>query len=272
MGKLTLPFDWPERGLPLSPVVKSIEGLAPSDYDILVPHESIRYLNNEIEEILKNFNPLESAKEWQGQVFAYWLKEMWFPIVDMHHYVEENSYIPALARKGCKLPEKTSQDHQALLPDLQSVVKECETGFSNVADLEKWKVKMRTLINDYNEHMSFEEQEFPLCIKSSGITEEDNAQALREMLAEMPLPIQAMELPCIMFNMHRWLGDTEAVAEHFTKMGMPDFVFEKLNTEWIPQFRDDTLTRLAALKTGSEPWVNPRKETCTVEGESGVPA
>jgi hypothetical protein len=257
MPALSSDFNWPRQGAPTSTVVRSVQGLPPSEYELLLPHESIRFLMNELRAVLKNFEPLRSGKKWQAKCLSEWLDSTFFPIVHYHHLVEEEDYGPELEKRGVKLPPAVGPDHERLMPELERLMDAARAGFKNEPQLQQWKNDLSTLFEDFEEHMAYEEREYPKATKLAQLSEQQNAEAVQAMVAKIPGWVQGLEFPCIIYNMHVWYGSTEEITERLALMGVPGIVIGLLNWRWLPHFFEDTLARLDALKHGDTPYLAP---------------
>lgn len=254
MVQVSKSFNWPTRGKPSSTVVKCTDGLPPSEWEILLPHESIRFLQDELREVLKSFNPLKPKLAWQQECLGEWLVSTFQPIIHHHHEVEEKYYGPELEKRGVTLPEKVGKDHSYLIPALTKITEKAKKGFEDDQDLEKWKQDFLTVMDEFDEHMAYEEREYVAVVKQANMSEEAHAEAIQAMVAQIPGWVQALEFPSIIYNMHRWYGTTDKISTRLHEMGVPFFIIILLNTTWIPNFFTNTINRLEHLKTEEVPF------------------
>jgi len=254
-------FPWPARGKPSSRVIQTIDKKNKIDWEILVPHESIRFLMSKILAVLENFNPLEKKKKWQHNCLAEWLRSTFYPVVHWHHHIEDSIWMPEVQKRGAVVPDRTHIDHEYLLPKFDAMMKGIEDGpFKDEDALNKWKDHVRELFQEFGDHMAFEEEEFPKCLRAGGLTEKDLQDASKAMMDKIPGHVQGLEFPCILYTMHIWFGDTKEIGDQLKEMGVPFFIFHILNWHWLPHFQQDTIKRLDCLIEGDSPFQNGSKK------------
>lgn len=256
MPSLSADFKWPAAGKPSSVIIQDIHKDKPADWDILLPHESIRFLINEVRAAFKNFNPTQEGKKWQAACLGEWLKGTFHPIIHWHHTIEDNFFQPGFEKRGVvfKNTDQIVSEHETIHEDLERITNRPSKGFNSKAEVDEFMADFEKFAQFFEKHMEDEERDIPDVIKAAGITPAQSNEVLQEMLAQVPVWVQGLEFPCIVYNMHRWYGTTEEIQVVLNNMGVPGPVIFLLNYSWIPHFYEDTIKRFECLKYGDSPY------------------
>jgi hypothetical protein len=149
----------------------------------LMPHEMVR---RELKRGQVAIQDLEyHLKTWKVKVFKEWIVDFLLPMIQTHHYIEDNIIFPFYLSLGCIPPDDgTSDDHVTLLGRVNRVkiaveklVKYVEEPHIDQHTEEKKRIRdqVETLKQEYEdmvkhiqEHFDEEEQVWPSLISRCG--------------------------------------------------------------------------------------------------------
>jgi len=254
-------FDWPAKVGPTSKVIKDPQNWR--DEGILVPHEAIRWWNQNILDILQTFDPIgQPTTKWKTKVFFDWYDNYYFVCIHHHHDAEENIYNPGIeAKLGRPVDGNIKSDHDILLTRLDQVkTYRARIEGGNAAALKEFKEFMKGLIEFMNSHLEEEERNYPTALKESGLTPEEEGAIVGQIIQGLGLDGNKKFLPPIAYCMSMWKGVDGMNEWLSTKVPPPiQLMFHKC---WISDFYENQLRVLEALKQPEE--FTPKTPECAL--------
>lgn len=247
-----MPWEWfnhPEYpqmpGPPTSTVIKDVRGLPVSEFDILVPHEMLRWAEEHVDQCMNNW---KDDEDWKDAVFFEFFND-WFAVsLQEHHDLEEQVWNGYWINRGLAMPDSLKVDHKSImemLHDLCSYRGKCK-GPEGAKNRAEFHAKWRVFREDIDYHLADEEVMYPGFAKQTNISEEDNAKKNMGIFVHMRPAAWPVLFPMMAHCMHLWMPH-EAVAHAL--QNVPDTLKRQMDLYWLPKFFDQVLDRIDALQT-----------------------
>ena len=260
MSKAPKAFEWPQVAdpQPTSRVVSS-----PKDWreeSLLVPHEALRWWGREVSKVLDEFDPVSrSTCVWKTKIFFDFLESYYIPCVHHHHDSEEKIYNVHIVRKceaqGIPNPfDFIKKEHQELLSKLEKIMG-YRTAFEKQDSqaskaLVEFKQEFKDLLRFMDDHLAEEERSYPKILLDCGFTEEDEKQAVGEILQSLGLDGNKRLLPAILYAMCIWKGK-EKMQQWYAE-SVPPPIKMLCDNCWIDDFYQNQIRVLEALQQEEE--------------------
>lgn len=229
----------------------------------LFPHEAIRRMFEQGDKISEKLDPV--AKPWQADLLRKWVVEFFYSYIHIHHDMEEQIYLPALAKKF-EVPERFSEDHASLLA-LLNALKDAAEGVKTAANdqdkmkhCEEAKKLLSQIKKSMTPHLAEEERVLSPLIRDH-FTPEEEGELINVIVAQMmKLGVADVDLAIVYDAILDW--ETPEQAQGFLK-GLPFVPRTLLKMSWHPALLKKQMKWYHDLLLDEEPKVTGGRR-CTI--------
>jgi hemerythrin-like domain-containing protein len=262
---MSMQFSWPAYQGPTSKVIAEPKDWC--DGGILVPHEAIRWWNSELLKVLAAYDPVNEPETfWKTKILFDFLENYYYVCIHHHHDAEEKIYTPGIEKKlGKPMTGDIKSEHQDLLARLDKLLtfRDAIEGEAPAAAsaLKDFKEFVRSLVDSMEEHLAYEEEDYPKALRAAMSQKEEEA-LVDEIIQGLGLEGNKKFLPPIVYAMCMWKGVEEAMAWVDNLPPPIQMLFKRC---WVNVFYENQLRVLEALK-GDEEFTpaTPACHVCTV--------
>eukprot|EP00405_Crypthecodinium_cohnii_P023169 CAMPEP_0206469412 /NCGR_PEP_ID=MMETSP0324_2-20121206/30263_1 /ASSEMBLY_ACC=CAM_ASM_000836 /TAXON_ID=2866 /ORGANISM="Crypthecodinium cohnii, Strain Seligo" /LENGTH=525 /DNA_ID=CAMNT_0053943163 /DNA_START=37 /DNA_END=1614 /DNA_ORIENTATION=+ len=247
---LAAPFAWPQFKGPSSRVIKAPKTW--QDEAILIPHECIRWWDQELREVLKTYDAAPGT-EWKTKALFKYITEYYTACVHHHHDSEEkiyNPWIEAIIKRP--VDKSIKPEHQELMKMLDLVASFKSKILSapqaqKEVHVKEFKKTMEDLFELLENHLECEERSYPEALYEAKVSEEEDGAKVGEIFVSLGVDGNMRFLPVVIYTMCEWKGPKAAFEFLATKVPPP--AQEELKKSWLQDFHNNQLKVLHALKT-----------------------
>lgn len=210
---------------------------------LLLPHNGIRFLMNELLDAVQNMDP---SLDWKWDNLNTWYDEYFYLMVQQHQDAEENVYFPWLQGKlaNVRMPAKfwanpKERQHPAPMEALDVISEVIKAG-RQADQSQKSGIQTRLcqvveeMVDKMQNHLAEQEEIYPRLIKKAGCTRAEQDAFMMETIQSLTFNGNKVVLPTMIHALELSSGEEKA-ASFVEKLPKPDrFLY---TSSWAPDFK-----------------------------------
>jgi hypothetical protein len=201
---------------------------------ILLPHNGIRFLMDELLDAVRNMDP---KVNWKWENLGIWYQEYFVSVVQNHQDTLRNIYLPWIQAK-VKVPSNLTDDHvmRQVLHEISELIKAGRQ--ANPSQKSRIQTHLcevvEEMVESMHDHLAEQEEIIPRLIHEAGFTQAEQADVTLKIMQSLDHSSSKVVLPTLVHALKRSAGLEKAAA---FEQSLPVQTRFLCTYFWVPDFQ-----------------------------------